>query len=67
MINTNQDAYYQEIEWKRHYHLIEYQRCVLAQYSLKRHKYVRDEEIRMRRAFYFTVIGFGLLAWYCYL
>lgn len=55
-----------EVAWKKHYDLVERQRLYLARYALQTHHNVEQEEKRLRRAFYFTVIGFGLMAWFLY-
>lgn len=57
----------QQIEWKRHYHLIELQRCYLARYSLMKHVYVEEEEKRMKQALIGTVLFFGMLSFWCFL
>ncbi len=53
-----------EVAWKKHYDLVERQRFYLARYELQRHHYVQEEEKRLIRAFYFAVVGIGLLVWW---
>lgn len=64
MLHQEQTRIEQHVEWKRHYHLVELQRCYLARYSLMKHIYIEEEEKRMRHALYTTIIFFGILSWF---